>query len=118
MLEIVDRHAAVLHLPLTFTLAEASRRLLRTSAERSGRPALRGVHVDALRVASASLSFARPRQSVESGGFGAAGVTLGGSSGWCAFGGEILSAFDKVGGGDVRHVAKVRSFFFLGPTRC
>lgn len=113
MLEIVDRHTAVLHLPLTFTLAEASRRLLKTTAERSGRPASRGVHVDALRVASTALSFGRPRQPAESGGFGAAGI-----GGWCTFGDDIMAAFCKVGGGGGdggRHVTKVkrRSFVFV-----
>lgn len=105
MLEIIDRHAAVLHLPLTFTLAEASRRLLRATAEQSSRPALPGVHVDALRAARAQLCFARPRPPAKAGGGGGAGATSGGGGGsgggcWCAFGSEILSAFEKAAGGD------------------
>lgn len=119
MLEIVDRHTAILHLPITFTLAEASRRLLRTTAERSGRPVLRGLHVDALHVASSTLSFGRPRQPSESGGFGAAGMAAGGISGWCMFGGEILAAFDRASGGDGgRHVAKVKGRFLCSWTGC
>lgn len=109
MLEIIDRHAAVLHLPLTFTLAEASRRLLKATAERSGRPADTGLHSDALRGARSALVFSRPRGGGGGGAGGAGGVADvaargngggGGRGGWCAFGDEIMSAFDRVCGGD------------------
>eukprot|EP00752_Nemacystus_decipiens_P007849 g7012.t1 len=93
MLNVVDTHPAMLHLPLTYTLAEASRRLLKTTAERSSRPADSGQLSDVLRGARATLVFARPAAG---GGTAAAG----GGGGWCAFGDEILSAFDRVSGGD------------------
>ncbi|CBN78737.1 expressed unknown protein [Ectocarpus siliculosus] len=98
MLAIIDRHAAVLHLPLTFTLAEASRRLLAAAAERSSRPAPEGVHVEALGAAVTKLSFARSTQAVKPGAGGVAAAT-GGGGGWCAFGDDILAAFAGAGGG-------------------
>lgn len=116
MLEIIDRHAAVLHLPLTYTLAEASRRLLKTAAVRGGRPADAGLHADALRGARSTLVFAA---RVGGGGGGpavaAAGMAGGGGGGgWCAFGDEIMSAFGRVCGGDGGDSsAEVRRAFFL-----
>lgn len=84
LLEVIDRHPAMLHLPLTYTLAEASSRLV-------------GVHggtfptsyVESLRVARASLVFARPAQSRED-----AAVSANRGS-WCASGDQILAVFDK-----------------------
>lgn len=99
MLAIIDRHAAVLHLPLTFTLAEASRRLLAAAGERSSRPAPEGVHVEALGAAVTKLSFARPTQAVKPGAGGVA-AAAGGGGGWCAFGDDILAAFAAAGGRD------------------
>lgn len=102
MLQIIDQHAAVLHLPLTYTLAEASRRLVKTNAERSGRPADSGLHSNALRGARSTLVFARSAGGGGggSGGGGTAAAGGGGGGGWCAFGDEIMSAFDRVCGGD------------------
>lgn len=109
MLEIIDRHAAVLHLPLTFTLAEASRRLLKTAAERSARRPDPGLHSAALHGARATLVFARP------GGGGGGAVAAGrGGGGWCAVGDGIMAAFDRVCGGDGEHAsAEVRKEAFL-----
>lgn len=98
MLQIVDRNATVLHLPLTFTLAEASRKLLQHQrqqhakvtrgprAKYSARP-----HLDYLRCARDNLVFARAPS---------VGVTVssdvhGSKGGWCAFGDAILAAFEK-----------------------
>lgn len=98
-LEIIDGHPAVLHLPLTFTLAEASRRLLRSRPGLVARGGFPAPHVDTLRVARATLAFARSPQgrADESGTGGGPEVgraVVGG--GWCSFGDEILAA---VGGG-------------------
>ena len=98
-LAIIDRQPAVLHLPLTFTLAEASRRLLQQP--RIGRPARRlGPSADALRAARSNLAFARPAVSTakEAGG-GGGGAGKGKMGGWCTFGDTIMAAFVKGGGG-------------------
>lgn len=109
-LEIIDRHPAVIHLPLTFTLAEASMRLLQTRARRNARPAPVGLHVDALHVAKATLRFARPADAAqETVGSGGREVGRRASGGWCVFGDAVLAAFDIGGGGDAGQVsAEVR----------
>eukprot|EP00903_Cladosiphon_okamuranus_P010916 g10311.t1 len=101
LLQIIDQHAAVLHLPLTYTLAEASRSLIETTAERNGRPVDSGLHFDALRGARTALVFARPGGGGGGGG-GGAEARGGGRGGWCAFGDEIMSAFGRVCGVDDR----------------
>ena len=84
LLEVIDRHPAMLHLPLTYTLAEASSRLV--SLHGGTFPTS---YVESLRVARASLVFARPTQPR-----GDAAVSANRSS-WCAFGDQIMSVFDK-----------------------
>lgn len=84
LLEVIDRHPAILHLPLTYTLAEASSRLV--SVHGGTFPT---TYVESLRVARASLVFARPAQPR-----GAAAVSTNRGS-WCAFGDQILAEFDK-----------------------
>lgn len=99
-LGIIDRHPAVLHLPLTFTLAEASRRLLQQP--RIGRPSRRlGLCADALRVARSSLAFARPTRpaAAENVGGDVHGAGKGKIGGWCTFGDAVMAVFDKRGGG-------------------
>lgn len=100
-LGIIDRHRAVLHLPLTFMLAESSRRLLQQP--RIGRPSRRlGLCADALRVARTSLAFARPTRAAaapETAGGDDHGAGKGKVGGWCTFGDAIMAAFDKRGGG-------------------
>ena len=100
MLNIIDTHPAMLHLPLTFSLAEASRRLVKATSERSGRPADSGQLSEVLRGARATLVFARPAAAGSGSATAVAGGGGGGGGGWCAFGDEILSAFDRVSGGD------------------
>lgn len=98
-LEVVDRHPAVIHLPLTFTLAEASRRLVDATTGRNARNALPPPHVEALRVARAGLIFARPGGEHGVDGVAGKGVSVGQRKvgGWCAFGDEIIAAFTKAG---------------------
>lgn len=84
LLEVIDKHPAMLHLPLTYTLAEASCRLV--SVHGGTFPT---TYVESLRVARTSLVFARPAQSQ---GDAAVSATRGS---WCAFGDQILAVFDK-----------------------
>lgn len=124
VLEVVDRHPAVIHLPLTFTLAEASRRLLDASSGRTPRNALHQPHVEALRVARAALVFARPggERAGGGGGRGVAGSVMGGgqqrkAGGWCVFGDEIVAAFAQAGsdagGCSSPQVRVCRGFLFV-----
>lgn len=82
-LEIINRHPAVLHLPLTYTVAEASRRLLFGRAGGYSHGSFPESYVDPLVAARESLVFARPAQASEDGS-------------WCDFGDSILAAFEKV----------------------
>ena len=109
-LGIIDRHPAVLHLPLTFTLAESSRRLLQQP--RIDRPSRRlGQCADSLRVARASLAFARPTGASGQEAGDDHGAEKGKTGGWCPFGDAIMAAFVKRGGGDVS--AEVNKAFFF-----
>lgn len=92
-LEVVDRYPGVLHLPLTFALAEASRTLMNSRPGRSARASFPAAHVDALRVARASLAFARPAHASE-GGLGGGGREKA-IGGWCAFGDAIVAMLEK-----------------------
>lgn len=92
MLAIVDRYAAILHHPLTFTLAEASRRLLTEERGGTSRPVRRLLTEarggtprpvpETARIALANarymVGYARPE---EPGG------------GWSSFGNDMLATF-------------------------
>ncbi|CAN0520455.1 unnamed protein product [Ectocarpus sp. 12 AP-2014] len=77
MLDIVDLHAAILHHPLTFTLAEASRRLLTEARGGTPRPVPATARI-ALENMRYIVGYARPE---EPGG------------GWSSFGHDILVPF-------------------------
>ena len=89
MLNIIDTHPAMLHLPLTFSLAEASRRLVKATSERSGRPADSGQLSEVLRGARATLVFARPAAA----GSGSATAVAGGGGGAAAAGARLATRF-------------------------